>query len=384
MLEQARERTGRFRGSLSARALPVAVIAEESSIAYLAGVWGYLGMEFGRPSFLVVHADRPPMLVVPLMEREMVSAMTWVEDVRTWEDAGPNTWTRVLAEALGHPPPARIGVEEAALPWAVRAQLERALEGVVLEDVAPELAAMRVVKSPVELEAMRQAGAVAAAMMDAALDAIRARVPEYEVALAAVGAGTRKAAQFLSAEGWEGFVSPVVHALPILQSGRHTAMVHRRASVKAIASGDPVYLCFCNMAEFKHYRIGFDRQFFVGRAGDEALQAWRTAVAAQGAALAAIRPGVSAEDVANAANEVYRSAGFAPGYRTGRSIGLAHLEGPELRPGDRTVLRAGMTFAVDGGVTIPGLAGGRVGDSIVVTETGFDFLTVYPRDLVVL
>jgi Xaa-Pro aminopeptidase len=106
-------------------------------------------------------------------------------------------------------------------------------------------------------------------------------------------------------------------------------------------------------------------------------------VAAQQAALAAIREGVIAEDVAAAANEVYRHAGFAPGYRTGRSIGVSYLEQPELKEGDKTRLAAGMTFAVDGGITVEGKHGGRIGDSIVVTKTGFEYLTEYPRDLLV-
>ena len=43
-----------------------------------------------------------------------------------------------------------------------------------------------------------------------------------------------------------------------------------------------------------------------------------------------------------------------------------------------------MTFAVDGGITIPGKFGARVGDSIVVTEEGFEYLTPYPKDLRIL
>ena len=43
-----------------------------------------------------------------------------------------------------------------------------------------------------------------------------------------------------------------------------------------------------------------------------------------------------------------------------------------------------MTVAVDGGHTVPGEFGARVGDSIVVTLDGFDSLTPYPKDLAVL
>ncbi len=43
-----------------------------------------------------------------------------------------------------------------------------------------------------------------------------------------------------------------------------------------------------------------------------------------------------------------------------------------------------MTFAVDGGITLPGTFGARVGDSVVVTESGFEYLTDFPRELTVL
>ena len=91
----------------------------------------------------------------------------------------------------------------------------------------------------------------------------------------------------------------------------------------------------------------------------------------------------SAQDVAAAANAVYEARGYETVYRTGRSIGVAYLEAPELKAGDMTVLQAGMTFAVDGGISIDGVTAGRIGDSVVVTETGFEYITNYPRELLV-
>jgi Xaa-Pro aminopeptidase len=62
---------------------------------------------------------------------------------------------------------------------------------------------------------------------------------------------------------------------------------------------------------------------------------------------------------------------------------MAYLESPELKEGDQTPLKAGMTFAVDGGISVDGKLGGRIGDSIVVTEDGYEYLTEYPRKLLV-
>ena len=379
MLQEARARTAVLQGRMAELGIPVAVFTDEASIAYLAGFWGYLGVEFGRPTMLVVRADADPVVITPLMESEMVKAMTWVADVRVWDDAGQRSWARVLDEIVGDR--SELWVELGQIPAIVRLYFDE--RGGVLHDIGPVLGAQRMIKSPLEIEVMRQAGAVAGAMMSAAHGSLREGAQEWESALAVIDAGTRKAAGFLTVKGWERFVSPMIHNLQVLQSGRDTSMVHRRASVKAYERGDPVYFCFCNMAQFKQYKLGFDRMFFIGEVGDAAARVQEAALAAQAAALAAIRPGVRAEEVAAAADEVYGARGFSTGYRTGRSIGMSYLEAPELKAGDETVLQPGMTFAVDGGISVDGVTAGRIGDSVVVTETGCEFLTDYPRDLLV-
>ncbi len=381
MLEQARQRTAEFQSRLRDAGIDLAILTDESSIAYLAGFWGYLSVEFGRPTFLLVRPNAEPQVITPLMESEMVGAMTWVENISTWEDSGANRWENVLGRAIGDNP-GKIGVELAALPPIVRNWFDDALPGVKLHNVAPLLGEMRMIKSPEEIVVMKQAGEIAGAMMQAAEDALGEGRPEYEAALAVINAGTRKAAGFLTDKGWEAFISPMIHNLQIMQSGTDTSMVHRRASVKPLAKGDPVYFCFCNMAQFKQYKLGFDRMFFIKEVSDEAAEVQQVAIDAQQAAIASMRPGVTAESVAAAANEVYRERGYETGYRTGRSIGMAYLESPELKQGDKTVLQPGMTFAVDGGISVDGRLGGRIGDSVAVTADGYEYITEYPRKII--
>ena len=382
MLDQARTRTHDLQTRMRASGIRRAVFTDESSIAYLAGFWGYLGIEFGRPTMLVVDAEAAPVVITPLMESEMVGAMTWVEDVRTWEDMGQNSWSRVLGDVLGNAPEG-IWIERDAIPAIIRNFLDDRYPGVPVRDISPVLGAMRMIKTAFEIEVMKQAGQIAGAMMAAAHNSLEEGAPEYESALAVIEAGSRRAADFLTDTGWERFVSPMIHNLQILQSGRDTSMVHRRASVRRYRRADPVYFCFCNMAQFKQYKLGFDRMFHIGEVSDEAARVQQAAIDAQQAALAAIRPGIEAQEVAAAANEVYAARGYQTGYRTGRSIGVAYLEAPELKAGDRTILQPGMTFAVDGGISVDGVTAGRIGDSIVVTESGFDYITDYPRTLLV-
>jgi Xaa-Pro aminopeptidase len=382
MLEEAKIRTLNLQARMRDLGIERAVFTDESSIAYLAGFWGYLGIEFGRPSLLVVHASDAPVVITPLMESEMVAEMTWVEDVRTWEDIGQRTWGRALAEAIGEKPQ-EIWVERGSIPAIVRNHMDETYPGVPIKDISPVLGEMRTIKTPFEIQIMKEAGQIAGAMMKAAHASLKEGAQEYESALAVIEAGSRKAATFLTDKGWDRFVSPMIHNLQILQSGKETSMVHRRASVRKYQRADPVYFCFCNMAQFKQYKLGFDRMFHIGEVREDAARVQEAAIDAQQAAIASIRPGIEAQDVAAAANEVYAERGYETGYRTGRSIGVAYLEAPELKTGDTTVLQPGMTFAVDGGISIDGVTAGRIGDSVVVTETGFDYITEYPRTLLV-
>lgn len=380
MLEEATARTSNLQELMRQQGIARAVFTDESSIAYLAGFWGYLGIDFGRPTLMVVSVDEPPVVITPLMESEMVSEMTWVEDVRVWEDSGQRSWGRELVRLLGQAPE-EIWIERNFIPAIVRNFLEDTFPDARLADVSSLLAQLRVIKSPFEIAVMKQAGEIAGAMMKAAHDSLQPGVPEYESALAVINAGSRKAATFLTDRGWERFVSPMIHNLQILQSGSDTSMVHRRASVRAYQTFDPVYFCFCNLVQFKQYKLGFDRMFHIGDVTDQARVIQEAAIAAQQAAIAAIKPGVMAEDVASAADAVYQERGFETGYRVGRSIGIAYLEAPELKAGDKTVLQAGMTFAVDGGISIDGKFAGRIGDSVVVTDAGSEYITDYPREI---
>lgn len=362
-----------------------ALFTDPDSLYWLTGYWGYASLvSCGRPNFLWVPAADEPAIITPSMEREMCRTMTSVASVEGWVDGVDGEWMTPLSRILKAHPIRRIGVEATRIPGRVSDFLRRAHPELALADVSPVAGAMRVIKTPEEIAVMRQAGQVAVAMVEAARGVIRVGVPEYQLSLAALVAGTEKAAKLLDAGAPDPFASPMIHNLQILQSGHHTCMVHRRPTVRRILYGDPIYLCFCGITTFKGYWLGFDREFFLGTVTSAQARLYEVTINAQAAALNAIRPGAIAEEVHFAANEVYLRAGFPATYRTGRGTGASILEAPELKAGDKTKLQPGMTFAVDGGLTVAGQFGARVGDSIVVTADGFDYLTPYPKDLTVI
>ncbi|CAB1085405.1 peptidase M24 [Olavius algarvensis Delta 1 endosymbiont] len=379
-----KERVIELQQRLADQDIDLAVIHDPDNIYFLAGFWGYLGMDFGRPTILVIPRTGSPTLITPGLEAEMAANMTWIEDIRQWTDGIDGEWQARLDEVLGSPGNLKVGFEPIKSHPLIFSYLRHKVSESARQDIAGVLAEMRMVKSPEDINTMRQAGQVAVAMCEAAAQTIAPGVPEYEISLAAIAAGTRRAAEFVGRQESDRLVSPVIHDLQILQTGPDLAMVHRRPTNRRLIEGDPVYMCFCPFTLFKQIKLGFDREYFVGRVSDEHARIYEIALNAQAAALETIRPGIPAQEVHFAALEIYQSEGFGICYRTGRGVGFSYLERPEFKDGDQTVLQAGMTFAVDGGITIEGEFGARVGDSIVVTEDGFEYLTPYPKELRVL
>lgn len=377
-------RTAEFQTRLADAGIDVILLADPDSIYYFSAYWGDLGVEFGRPSIVAIPRDEAPTLITSSIESEMCNTMTWLDDTRFFTDGVGAEWIDPLRALLDKYRGRRIAVVRNLMPSLVLNYLND--YGILndLVDAQGVLSQQRMIKKGEEIIHLRQAGQVATAMTDAAREVIAAGVSEYEVALAIQAGGTRKAAQIIESEDMGSLMSPVIHNLQSINSGPHTAMAHLHPTVRRIENGDPIYLCFCAICHFKQLKIGYDRQYFVNEISDEHARIYGIAVEAQQASIREMRPGVTAEEVHAASTEVYRQNNLGLSYRTGRAVGYSSLELPELKEGDKTVLAPGMVFAVDGGVTVPGEFGARIGDTILITEDGSECVTEYPRNQPVL
>lgn len=373
-------RLDELRGRLAEAGFDVALITDDDNVYYLTGYYDYLHMDFGRPTILVVHRDAGSLLITPTMELDMAEAAAHVDRIAAWNDGLGGEWREELPAALAGA--GRVAIEPDQMPPLVHHYIDTLVEPSRLGDVTPLVAEMRMIKSPEELQLARHAGQVAMAMMDAGRAAIGDGVPEYEVALATSDAGTRKAAALLEAHYDDDCMSPNTHFLQIMASGKEITKPHHRASTRVMRRGEPVFLCFCGMTNFHRFKLGFDRTFWIGEIQDDRqAEIYEVALSSQKAALAALRPGVTAESVHSAYAEVIQDAGFDYPFRCGRATGYSFLERPQLVFGDKTVLRPGMVLAVDGSVSLAGVFRAQVGDSFIVTEDGYEQITAHPNAL---
>ncbi|MGD8294083.1 MAG: aminopeptidase P family N-terminal domain-containing protein, partial [Desulfobacterales bacterium] len=284
-----KERILEFQKRIADEGVDLAVIDDPDSIYFLTGFWGYLGMDFGRPTILVIPATGAPTLITPALEAEMAASMTWIEDIKQWTDGLDGEWRTLLDNVIGDLNGSRVGAEPFKSHPIVSAYLRHKLSKSSLTDISNALAEMRMIKSVAEIDDMRKAGKVAVAMCEAAVQTIAEGVPEYEISLAGIAAGTRKAAELMAAGKFERFYSPMIYNLQILQSGPDLAMVHRRPTLRRLEKGDPVYMCFCPFTLYKQIKLGFDREYFVGCVSDEHARIYEISLKAQAAALEAIR-----------------------------------------------------------------------------------------------
>ncbi len=372
------QRMDKLRQSLTHAGFDAALITDDDSVYYLTGYYDYLHMDFGRPTILVVEKNGPSLLITPAMELDMAEAAANVDRIAAWNDGLGNEWRQELPGMLAGL--GRIGFEPDQMPPIVRNYVDTIVDADQLGDVTPLIAEMRMIKSDGELQIARHAGEVANAMMQAGRAAIGDGVAEFEVALATSGAGTRKAAELLNAHYHDAAMSPNTHFLQIMASGREITKPHHRASTRIMRRGEPVFLCFCGMTNFNRFKLGFDRTFWIGEIADETqARVYQVAVDSQQAALAVLRPGVTAETVHSAYAEVIQDAGFDYPFRCGRATGYSFLERPQLVVGDKTVLAPGMVLAVDGSVSVAKTFRAQVGDSFIVTEDGYEQITSHPK-----
>ncbi|BBZ43864.1 M24 family metallopeptidase [Mycobacterium parmense] len=367
----------RFDSSVYARRLDAAAAAAaDAGLAGLVITPGYdlrylvgsRAQTFERLTALVLPAAGQPTVVVPRLELASLTGSAIDElgvAVRDWVD-GEDPYQLVSA-ALGGVPAATAVTD--SMPALHLLPLAGVL-GVLPILATDVLRALRMVKEECEIDALRKAGA--------AIDRVHARVPEFLQPGRTEADVAADIAEAIVAEG-HSEVSFI-----IVGSGPHGADPHHGFSDRELQVGDIVVVDIGGSYE-PGYHSDSTRTYSIGEPNQQVAQHYSVLQRAQRAALDAVRPGVTAEQVDAAARDVLAGEGLAEFFvhRTGHGIGLSVHEEPYIVAGNALPLTAGMAFSVEPGVYFPGRWGARIEDIVVVTDDGAMAVNNRPHDLIV-
>jgi Xaa-Pro dipeptidase len=373
--EEYAARLARVRHGMDAAGIDVLLTTVPENITYLTG---YSTLGYFTFQVLILSLDRDPILLtraINVEKAQVDSCLRVIEGYADTEDPDDATYA-VLARygLLGQ----RISNQDDAWFFSVGRykKLLRRLGVTDLPDGSGIIERVRRVKSPQEIEYIRQAGRYCAASLRAAVDAAIPGATDNDVAAAAYHALYTAGSEFLGHEAQ--FVA-----------GPAAGLGFECARRRPIARDDVVYM----EAGGTHnrYNCMLSRTVMVGQPGARWIAMAEASRDALNAAKAVIRAGVTSHEVDLAARSVMRTAGFARYFmhRTGYSIGIGLPpdwgEGRimSINANDQTVLESGMCFHLIPDLKVVHEGGVVMSESVVVTATGHELLTEFPQDIVV-
>jgi Xaa-Pro aminopeptidase len=329
---------------------------------------GSRAQTYERLTALVVPVVGAPTMVVPRLELASLNDSAVTElglTVRDWVD-GEDPY-RLVVKALGGAPVATAVTD--SMPALHLLPLAKLL-GVTPVLATDVLRRLRMIKDAAEIDTLRTAGA--------AIDRVHARVPEFLVPGRTEADVAADIAEAIVAEGH----SEV--AFIIVGSGPHGADPHHECSDRELRAGDIVVVDIGGPYE-PGYNSDSTRTYSIGEPDPEVARRYAVLQRAQQAAVEAVRPGVTAEQVDAVARDVLAAEGLAEAFvhRTGHGIGLSVHEEPYIVAGNALPLEEGMAFSVEPGIYFPGQWGARIEDIVVVTADGALPVNNRPHELVV-
>jgi len=258
-----------------------------------------------------------------------------------------------------------------ALPSLDQFRVERFRKyypGFQLKDITPYLDALRLIKSPEEIEVLRRNGKISAEAIKKAMLASRPGAYEYELEAAAL--------EVVLKNGGRGPAYP-----PIIGSGPNTCILHYEKNSRQMKAGELVLMDFGG--ELEYLTMDITRTWPVsGRFTEEQKKVYRVVLEVQKACIEAFRPGVTARDVQEYVAKKMKEKGLDT---MGLKGGLGHLVGlcvHDVQPAE-LVLKEGMVMAIEPALYFPEKnLGVRIEDTVLITKDGCEVLTAdVPKEI---
>ncbi len=259
---------------------------------------------------------------------------------------------------------------------AAHASLVKHLPGAGFRDATGLVNWRRAVKSEQELDYMRTAARIVEKMHARIVEKIEPGMRKCDLVAEIYDAGIR---------GIDGAGGDYPAVAPLLPSGADASAPHLTWDDKPLRTGEATFFEIAGV--YKRYHCPLSRTVFLGKPGQDLLDAEKAVLEGMDEGLEKARPGNTCEDIANAFFAVLARHGIVKDNRTGYSIGLSYPPDwgertMSLRPGDRTELVPNMTFHFMTGLWMADW-GLEITESIVITEGGAECLADVPRRMLV-
>lgn len=324
-----------------------------SNMLYLSGFYDEPGE---RMLLLLLPQEGEPIFLVPELYEEQIKQKSPFQDIRIWSDSdNPMNLLRQTVVDLAVRD-GKVLVDDGM--WAkFFLMLREALPKAKFSLVSRVMVPLRMQKTPHEIHCLEQAGAIADEAFEEIIRSKIAGMTELTLATALEEAMKKRGAEKIAFE-------------TLVASGPNGALPHHRAGRRRIEPGDVVILDYgCRI---QGYCSDITRTIVCKEASKEIQAVYEIVERAQEKAVQAIRPGVKAEEIDQAARQEITKADYGERFihRTGHGIGLDIHEEPYIVEANHLELRQGMAFSVEPGIYLPGQFGIRIEDIVVVTQRG--------------
>ncbi|MBF8193221.1 aminopeptidase P family protein [Nonomuraea sp. K274] len=367
----------RVRAEMAAGGLAALLLDDPLDVAYLTGFHHFPNE---RPVACWLPLGGDPVLLVPDLEREYAADQ------------------RARAEIVAYPefpgvrsPFAVLAGQVRAVPSAAYAPSTSVARAQALAEAFPAtrwcasdaVGRVRLRKLPEEITLHEEAARIADAMIGAGVDLVRAAIEaggelpaETELASHVISFGSR----LMYARHEDVVVVPMLTG-GLVYGGPNSAQPHRLPGGDRLRAGE-TFMLSLGCAVGGRF-VESERTFVIGEPSPRQARYYETVREAQEIGTEALVAGVSCEEANRRCLAVIEEAGLGEHirHRQGHGIGLGFHEPPWLSDGDATELAPGMILSSEPGVYVPGHAGYRISDTVLVTESGPRRLTAYPREL---
>jgi Xaa-Pro aminopeptidase len=327
-------------------------------------------MSHERPFLLVVPAKGPPAALVPNLELRSWDLVGFDGAVFDWRDQdGYDAAFKALTDHLNF---TSLAVEGQVMRVFVHHAFLRAQPGLRIVDAEREISALRMIKTPADIDALKAAIAISERALDRTLATVRLGQTEKEIEQTLI--------QALFAEGAE---DQAFH--PIVAAGDGSARPHAKArNGYAVKAGDALLLDFG--ARKNGFAADITRTVFLDHATDEAQAVYDTVLRANLKGFEVTCAGVTAHQIDDAVTGVLEASPYADRIRTktGHGLGRDVHEAPYIMRGNHMTLPAGTVYTNEPGLYEIDNFGVRIEDDVLITDTGCTSLTQYPKELTVL